>query len=108
MLALGGERAQLGFELAAVARVAHVEHVAADARVVQAVGGDDVEVAMTTVAVGEPQREVARAGVAPSEGAVERGPVIGGHEVVQAGGGGGARGGGGAGGGGARAPRGRA
>ena len=51
VLALGGERAQLGLELAAIGRVAHVEHVAGDAGVVQAVGGDDVEVAVAALAV---------------------------------------------------------
>ena len=62
VLALGGERAQLVLELAAVGRVAHVEHEAVDARVVQAVGGDDVEVAVAAVAVGEAQRQVAARG----------------------------------------------
>ena len=76
VLALGGERAQLVLELAAVGRVAHVEHEAVDARVVQAVGGDDVEVAVAAVAVGEAQRQVARvvgAAVGVGEVAVERG-----------------------------------
>ena len=57
---MGGGLAQLGLELAAVGRVAHVEHEAADGRVVHAVGGDDVEVAVATAAVGQAKREVAR------------------------------------------------
>ena len=88
VLALGGERAQLVLELAAVGRVAHVEHEAVDARVVQAVGGDDVEVAVAAVAVGEAQRQGAAVlGVAVGVGevAVERGAVVGVDEVVHAG-----------------------
>ena len=87
VLALGDERAQLVLELAAVGRVAHVEHEALDAVVVQAVGRDDVEVAVAAVAVGEPQRQVARVlglAVGGVEVAVERGPVVRVDEVVQA------------------------
>ena len=49
VLTLGGELAQLELELAAVGRVAHVEHVAGDGRVVQAVGRDDVEMAVAAL-----------------------------------------------------------
>ena len=88
VLALDGERAQLVLELAAVGRVAHVEHVALDARVVQAVDGDDVEVAVAAGAVREAQRQVAgEVGLVGGVGevAVERGAVVGVDEVVQAG-----------------------
>ena len=87
VLALGGERAQLGLELAAIGRVAHVEHVAVDAGVVQAVGGDDVEVAVPALAVREAQRQVAGVvGVAGGLGevAVERGAVVRVDELVDA------------------------
>ena len=88
VLALGGERAQLVLELAAVGRVAHVEHEALDARVVQAVGGDDVEVAVAAVAVREAQRQVAGdvgLAVGVGEVAVERGTVVRVDELVQRG-----------------------
>ena len=86
VLALGGQLAQLELELAAVAGVAHVEHVAGDGRIVQAVGGDDVEVAIPTVTVGEAQREVARmvrAAAGLGEVAVQRGAVVGVDEVAE-------------------------
>ena len=88
VLALGGEGTQLVLEPAAVGRVAHVEHEALDARVVQAVGGDDVEVAVPARAVGEAQgQRAAVLGVAVGVGevAVERGAVVRVDEVVHAG-----------------------
>ena len=87
VLALGDERAQLVLELAAVGRVTHVEHEALDAVVVQAVGRDDVEVAVAALAVGEAQRQVAGVLGLPVGGvevAVERGPVVRVDEVMQA------------------------
>jgi hypothetical protein len=86
VLALGGELAQLELELPAVGRVAHVEDVAGDGGIVQAIGGDDVEVAMSAVPVDEPERQVARvvrAAAGLGEVAVERGAVVGVDEVAE-------------------------